>query len=515
MKWIQLLIACLWGLALGSCSRDAGVHTPLERNEFTRLTAYSELVSFCRELDRTSDLVTMDTLGYSVEGRMIPYLKISRGDFGADRLNKLIVLVFAQQHGNEPSGKEALLSLARDITRGGHGDLLDHLDVLLVPQVNPDGAERHVRFNADSVDLNRSHLILDAPEIIALRELFYRWEPYVTLDVHEYQPWRPEWIEHGYVQLFDVQYGLATNLNTNETIRLFSEHEFLPYAEREITGAGFTFHNYLVGTPERIRYSTTNINDGRQGFGILNTFSLILEGKNGRTPIDDIRRRTAAQQHAIETLLRFCAEKKADLSSIVRSARRELIMPEHRDFVLTMTRERNGSPLAIPVLEAVRQNDDYQPGDTLQTVIESWYPLVRPGLRTLLPAAYIIPAAEERLIELLERHRILMRPLEEGEMHRGSYYILRRFETAEFEEIPVLIPEMRIEPAIHIAREGDMFVPVDQLHRLLIATALEPQSMHGLLQYRQFRHLQQTGRYPILRIETVDELALSPMARGD
>jgi hypothetical protein len=49
-----------------------------------------------------------------------------------------------------------------------------------------------------------------------------------------------------------------------------------------------------------------------------------------------------------------------------------------------------------------------------------------------------------------------------------------------------------------------MLVPTDQLQRFLIATALEPQSMHGLLQYNEFRHLQQKGRYPIVRVELPD-----------
>lgn len=498
---IFLILLCI---LIISCARDAEFKTPLEQNNFEELTSYGDVFTFVVELDRRSEWITMDTLGVSVEGRVIPYMKISNGNFGEDRLNKLVVLLFAQQHGNEPSGKEAVLALARDFALGRHDDLLEHLDILLVPQVNPDGAERHERRNADNVDLNRSHLILNAPETIALRDLFYAWEPYVTVDIHEYQPRTSSWLEKGFIKLFDEQYGLVTNLNTDETIRLFSEKEFLPYAEREITGAGYTFHNYLVGSPDRIRYSTTSINDGRQGFGILDTFSLILEGKNGRTPTDNIKRRTEAQQHALETLLRFCRDKKSDILSIVRSARRNLITSEQDEFVLTMSRQKDGSVLSIPVLQVNPVNDDYEVGDTTIVDIDNYYPLVVKEEITTMPDAYLIPGSEERIIELLEKHHVLMKHLEEGEVHRGEYYIISQFTTIELEETEVTFPEIRKEPAMHIAREGDVLVLADQLQRLMIATALEPQSMHGLLQYNELRHLQQTGRYPIVRIDLPD-----------
>ncbi len=504
MTRIPNIFLILLLILIVSCAPDPEFKTPLEQNKFEELTSYRDVFAFVVELDRRSEWITMDTLGVSVEGRGIPYMKISNGNFGEDRLNKLVMLLFAQQHGNEPSGKEAVLVLARDFALGRHDDLLEHLDILLVPQVNPDGAEHHERRNADNVDLNRSHLILNAPETIALRDLFYEWEPYVTVDIHEYQPWTGSWLEKGFIKLFDEQYGLVTNLNTDETIRLFSEKEFLPYAEHEITGAGYTFHNYLVGSPDRIRHSTTSINDGRQGFGILNTFSLILEGKNGRTPTDNIKRRTEAQQHALETLLRFCRDKKTDILSIVRSARRNLITSEQDEFVLTMSRQKDGSVLSIPVLQVNPVNDDYEVGDTTIVDIDNYYPLVVKEEITTMPDAYLIPGSEERIIELLKKHHVLVKHLEEGEVHRGEYYIISQFTTIELEETEVTFPEIRKEPAMHIARDGDVLVLTDQLQRLLIATALEPQSMHGLLQYNEFRNLRQTGRYPIVRVELPD-----------
>jgi hypothetical protein len=51
----------------------------------------------------------------------------------------------------------------------------------------------------------------------------------------------------------------------------------------------------------------------------------------------------------------------------------------------------------------------------------------------------------------------------------------------------------------YTAEPGDVLVPTAQLRGLLVATALEPESMHGLIGYDAFAHLRAVGRYPILR----------------
>jgi hypothetical protein len=494
----KILLLPLLLILFTSCSLFT-TKTPLEASRYKELTSYDELVGFVEKLARKSEYITTDSMGTSMEGRTIPYLKISSGEFGADRATKPVVLIFAQQHGDEPSGKEAVLALARDFATDKLDDLLEHIDVLLVPQMNPDGAERNERVNSRGVDLNRSHLILNAPETVGLHELFSRWEPYVTLDVHEYLPWVDSWIKEGYIKLFDEQFGIVTNLNTDERLRRFSEDDFLPYAEERITGAGYSFHNYLVGSPETgVRYSTTSVNDGRQGFGILNTLSFILEGKSGRTPVEDIRRRTESQQHAIETLLRFCVDRKSDILSLVRTARSNLLLGEDDEFVLTMTRKRSGSPLRIPVLEVIGSEGEYESGDTVIASIEHYFPIIAPEETTTIPDAYIIPLEERNIIGLMTGHNILMRELDEGDVFAGEEYVIEGIERREIENTEIVTPVMEVLPSIYIARPGDMLVPTNQLQRHLIATALEPGSMHGLIQYNEFSHLRRIGKYPIV-----------------
>src|SRR3972149_3619548 len=121
--------------------------TPLEKKDYSNLTTYDELISFVNELDQSSDLLNVEVLGKSVE-------------------HKIKILIFAQQHGNEQSGKEGALMLARDLLKTENEYLFDKIDFALVPQMNPGGAEKKKTRIGNVMDLNRNHLILTEPETI-------------------------------------------------------------------------------------------------------------------------------------------------------------------------------------------------------------------------------------------------------------------------------------------------------------------------------------------------------------
>lgn len=491
-----ILLTGLWG-----CERDAEIiETPLEAAGYEFWTKHSEVVEFSELLDAQTDIITTQQLGYSEQKRDIYYFKVSENEQFSSDDNKLTALIFGQQHGDEPSGNDALLKILRDIATGEHQQILEYMDLLIVPQVNPDGAEILERRNAEDVDLNRSHLILDGKETRPLRDLFHRWKPEVTLDVHQYQPWVDSWIDHGFIRLFDEQYGLPTNVNTAEDIRDLAEGPFLDYIAEHLDQEGFTFHNYLIGDPESIRYSTTNINDGRQGFAIMNTFSLILEGRRARGDQENIRHRKAGQVAAIEGLLQFSVDHKEEIASAVQESRRDITDGRINEFILTMKREQTGEPLTIPVLEVYEtEDDDYAKGDTIEVDIDNYNPLVTPARTTEMPEGYIIPEDHSEIAELLFDHQVEYRELEGGENLQAEVFRIEDFTEEEFES-PTMIPVGETRSVNYEASPGDIFIPTAQLRGLMIATALEAQSMHGLIQYDEFENLKQEGDFPVLRV---------------
>ncbi|MDZ7774856.1 MAG: hypothetical protein U5L09_04200 [Bacteroidales bacterium] len=80
--------------------------------------------------------------------------------------------------------------------------------------------------------MNRDHLIYQAPETRVIQEVFEKYAPIVTVDIHEYYPYGASWIDFGYRRDFDIQVGTLTNPNISDSIIRYRETETLPYVKR-------------------------------------------------------------------------------------------------------------------------------------------------------------------------------------------------------------------------------------------------------------------------------------------
>jgi hypothetical protein len=102
------------------------------------------------------------------------------------------VLLWSQMHGDEPTATSALLDILH-IVAGHQADppvqrLLERLTIHFVPMLNPDGAQRFQRRNAQGLDVNRDALLLQAPEGLALKALRDRLQPALGFNLHN-QSW--------------------------------------------------------------------------------------------------------------------------------------------------------------------------------------------------------------------------------------------------------------------------------------------------------------------------------------
>jgi hypothetical protein len=131
------------------------------------------------------ELFEVEKAGESLEGRSINHVRIGRGPYR--------VLLWSQMHGDESTATSALFDLFEyirshrddEVVRG----ILTNLTLHVVPMVNPDGAERFQRRNAQSIDVNRDALRLQTPEGQALKAIRDRFQPKVGFNLHN-QGWR-------------------------------------------------------------------------------------------------------------------------------------------------------------------------------------------------------------------------------------------------------------------------------------------------------------------------------------
>ena len=470
---------------------------PIRVHQFVQLTSHEELIEYVNQVETMNDFVTVEYIGKSVEGRKLPLVKISN----SGNINKelLTIFFFAQQHGDEPSGKEGMLMLIDEFSRGKHKEWLQKVNILIMPQVNPDGGEKHQRENANGTDLNRDHLVLSSPEVRAVHSVFHKYQPEVTIDVHEYDPYSTSWKEFGYLKDFDIQLGGLTNKNVDEGLKHLFYNAALPYVKEYVTKAGYSFFEYTLGDlPEgkRLRLSTVDVNDGRQSFGILNNFSFIVEGKNGKDSEDRLERRVRSQLHTAKGLVSFIVKNLEQVRETVADSRQKLQNAQQGEKVAVRMHHVKGDKTLKYPLKSIRTGKD----TTFH--IEKFHTKVISMLDVKKPAAYLIPVDDNKLVSWMKRSYINFHEYKPATNHSISQYIIERVERQVDEGLENYYPKVALQSYEQSIEEGEYYaIPVNQLRSNKIVTALEPQSMLGLVNYDAFEYLLvESTKYPVLRV---------------
>ena len=123
-------------------------------------------------------------LGTSAEGREIALY--SMGDGSAK------VLIWSQMHGDEPTATMALMDIFSFFTKNPEHiaakTIREKLTLLVIPMLNPDGAERFTRRTAQMIDMNRDALALATPEAKILKNTRDTYQPEYGFNLHDQEP---------------------------------------------------------------------------------------------------------------------------------------------------------------------------------------------------------------------------------------------------------------------------------------------------------------------------------------
>ncbi len=142
---------------------------------------HADLVERLRALEaRHRGRIGLEEMGRSVQGRPLYLASLGTGPRR--------VLLWSQMHGDEPSATPALLDLADTLLSWESAEtraILDGLTLLIVPMLNPDGAGRYARRNAQAIDVNRDALSLATPEGRTLKAVRDRFQPELGFNLHD------------------------------------------------------------------------------------------------------------------------------------------------------------------------------------------------------------------------------------------------------------------------------------------------------------------------------------------
>ncbi|WP_373058209.1 M14 metallopeptidase family protein [Zunongwangia sp. H14] len=142
---------------------------------------YINLDHITPALQKFSEHYSVETIGKSNCGESIFSVKFGTGSKR--------ILAWSQMHGNESTTTKAALDLLNVFLRQENfpvlSEILKNCQVLIIPMLNPDGARRFTRVNANGIDLNRDAKNLEEVESRILREQFEGFSPHFCFNLHD------------------------------------------------------------------------------------------------------------------------------------------------------------------------------------------------------------------------------------------------------------------------------------------------------------------------------------------
>jgi hypothetical protein len=555
MRIILLTLAALYGGAEDAAAQ--AIRTPGEESGYRQYSQHEDIARFLSVLDQASPEMTVWVVGRTRDSSAYPAKELyavvlsANGAVEPAELDraKATVMITASQHGNEQSAKEAALRLIRDVAASDLKPLLATVNLVVMPQCNPFGNWADVRESETGLDMNRDHVKLESEGVRAIHRTFRAYMPEVTLDVHEKGD-----------DYYRVSTGCVSNLNASPALSDLSRRTILAEVGDALARERVPFREYLVteemgldtsagaryrpeeraGRATLTRFSTPDLNDGRNSLGIYQTLSFIQEGAS-RHDLETLRDRTGWQYAGLRAFARSVAGNAATVVSLVGGLRarqaEDAQAPSERSLVhLRMEYVRDPAQPTLAIKRFARTetpirgvlNADKKAGEpvaagdlvphpyprdvkVVDEVIENWFPRVEPRLSVVRPRGYLLPGRLQEAVETLLRHGIRVWLLTRDQEVEAEAYDATEVSPARLDYLPPERIEVEARDLRTLARKGDFYVSCAQPGANLVAALLEPQSQYGLIRYSTYKLVPEKGDvFAVLRITKPQDLAVVP-----
>lgn len=279
--------------------------------------------------------------GNSQSGVPLLALRFS-SDPSIDAGHRTSVMLIGQQHGDEPAGAQALVTLARQIADGRFADELRKIDVVIVPRLNPDGAARATPGNAEGVDIDRDHLLLQSSEAQALATLVREQDPAVVVDLREYDASPAKWKRFAATPAADVLVQYAAAPNVPPLITRAAEEWFRRPLADALARDRLQWDWFLTPLPGdgsgAVGMGSVQPDSERNVNGLRNSVSLLIAARAPDQDAAGVVRRAAALQSATASILASTAGRSEDLLKLRGYVREEVARLACRGQIILQAR---------------------------------------------------------------------------------------------------------------------------------------------------------------------------------
>ncbi|MBM3974635.1 MAG: hypothetical protein FJ301_11100 [Planctomycetes bacterium] len=519
---VLVLATAVCQVAAQAAATAAPPRTTPERADFTETSRLADVEAFlaaCLPLSHGNRL-KLASAGSSNEGRPLRLVKVRRDDAP----KPLRALVIGNIHAGEVEGKEALQLLAREFALGGHDELLQRIEVWLLPVYNVDGNEAvkvgnragqngpdatGQRPNAQGLDLNRDFVKADAPETRALLATMAAFDPHLFVDLHT-----TNGSYHGY----HLTYAPSLSPSVDPEIARLSR-ALLDDAQTAMRGdhgfATFDYGNFETrdwdgsGAPAsdpKVRGWWTYDHRARycvNGFALRNRVAILSEAYSNL----DFAGRIAATRAFVLCLLQGLVAREAETLAAGAAADKRLMTGETAGFGFDTV---FAPPERLPVLVGAVDTIAAKDGKPMRHVRKGdgaaeEMPVVRAFVarqRRELPRAWALPEPPAEVLERLRWHGVAFTVLASQTQATCERFAVTQKKKPKrpYQGHQELALGGTWEPATQFTLpKGTLWIDARQRFARVAATLLEPESEDSLSTWNFLEGA--TGEhYPVLRV---------------
>lgn len=477
--------------------------TPFEKDPQKNTTAtYVQIVSYYEQLDKQYDQLKVYNIGTTDIGKPLQLIVLSKDKIFDPAIikkqNKRVILINNGIHPGEPEGIDASMMLVRDLLK--KNDLPADVVICLIAVYNIDGclnrglsrvnqngpAAYGFRGNYRNLDLNRDFIKADSKNALAFMQILTTWKPDVFLDNHT-----SDGADYQYVMtLIETQHNkqnriIADYTSKTLTPELFSRmkksgFEMTPYVESE----GATPDSGIVAFLETPRYSS--------GFTAQrNIISYISETHMLKAFAPRVISTYDLMQHLIDIVQRdavFIGKIKLQADEATKTQKSFALNwePDKTSFDTITFKGFTAGYKPSEVSGLPRLFYDRTKPFTKNI---RYYNTYKPTVFADKPAAYIIPQAWGKVIDLMERNGVKTHRLKTDTTLTVQTYSIADYKTPArpFEghylhnNVKVSVKEASIK-----FYQGDVVVYADQSLNRYIVETLEPQGVDSFFAWNFF-----------------------------
>ena len=381
-------------------------------------TTQEEMEAFITGHDDNNDNMYRYIVGHTTLGLPMPFViftteAISGMDLDAAAevirgCGKPTVYLHAYIHGNEPSAGDGALAAIAELDGDYGKQVLQKVNVIILPRVNGDGAKAWTRGTSATPDMNRDNLLAANPEVKAAHHVYNLFLPEVVIDMHEYGAWRNVTRDNGFLD----DAGITVSGNQNNTPELNDLMKvMMRYVEETGAMEGLRYWEYTQdGFSDQAPLHASHY------YALRGSLNFLVETPNASLDKKSTyARRVMTQFFAAKALIEFAASHSSEVCSTVRADREATVQKGLKGLdPLVLKHGQNKQAYTY-----TRKYFDFETGKLIKDSTFSVRYYEVPLITRERPKAYVIPKnlpESGRILEIMKYNGITWSELPAGVM---------------------------------------------------------------------------------------------------